>query len=241
MLDDYSEVGNGLQFAGKQEVDKIACAVDAFPEAYEKAVAWGADMLIVHHGITKGAKADQVYDDLLVRKLEPLFEHKLNVYGCHLPLDGHPIYGNNIQLLHALGLKKEGSWALYDGKQLGFYGLAAKSDGTVYTLAEFVQHTESIINHTCQVLPYGPDSVGRVGILTGGGMGALLETPEYQVDTLITGEIAYAGMFWAMERNVNVILGGHYKTETLGVQALCKQIEAKFDIPWTFLDFNFKL
>lgn len=60
-LDEYLSINsfpdksrNGLQVEGKEEVEKIAFAVDACMDTFVKARALGADMLIVHHGLIWG-------------------------------------------------------------------------------------------------------------------------------------------------------------------------------------------
>ena len=35
---------------------------------------------------------------------------------------------------------------------------------------------------------------------------------------------------------MNVLLAGHYATETLGVQAIAAHLSEKFQLPWSFLD-----
>ncbi|MCT6881712.1 MAG: Nif3-like dinuclear metal center hexameric protein, partial [Snodgrassella alvi] len=42
---------NGLQIEGKNEVNRIVCAVTASQAAIDFAVAQQADMLLVHHGM----------------------------------------------------------------------------------------------------------------------------------------------------------------------------------------------
>jgi putative NIF3 family GTP cyclohydrolase 1 type 2 len=57
-----------------------------------------------------------------------------------------------------------------------------------------------------------------------------------KLDAFVTGEGAHHTYFDAMESGINVYYGGHYATETFGVRALAKHIEAKFGIPWEFID-----
>jgi putative NIF3 family GTP cyclohydrolase 1 type 2 len=40
-----------------------------------------------------------------------------------------------------------------------------------------------------------------------------------------------------MERGVNVLLGGHYATETFGVKALAAAVAEHFGVSWQFLDY----
>ena len=48
---DYPGALNGLQMHGRQDVKRIAVAVDASLPVVKKAVESGADLLIVHHGM----------------------------------------------------------------------------------------------------------------------------------------------------------------------------------------------
>ncbi|MCP1365877.1 Nif3-like dinuclear metal center hexameric protein, partial [Halomonas sp. BBD48] len=41
---------NGLQVAGKESVGKVMTGVTACQALLDEAVAWGADLVLVHHG-----------------------------------------------------------------------------------------------------------------------------------------------------------------------------------------------
>ncbi|MCD6140932.1 MAG: Nif3-like dinuclear metal center hexameric protein, partial [Thermococcus sp.] len=97
-LDEYLNVlafpdksRNGLQVEGKEEVEKIAFAVDACMDTFIKARAFGADMLIVHHGLIWGGI--EYVRGLVQKRLKFLLENELNLYAAHLPLDLHPEVG----------------------------------------------------------------------------------------------------------------------------------------------------
>ena len=49
LFEDYAP--NGLQIEGKERVKKVAFAVSATQDSLEQALAWGADALVVHHGV----------------------------------------------------------------------------------------------------------------------------------------------------------------------------------------------
>ena len=55
-------------------------------------------------------------------------------------------------------------------------------------------------------------------------------------DTFITGEGPQSSWLSAEELGVNMIYGGHYATETFGVQALAAHLAKKFRVPWQFVD-----
>jgi len=63
----------------------------------------------------------------------------------------------------------------------------------------------------------------KIGIVTG-GFGDLDQVVRAGLDTLITGEADYPTEVKARELGINLILGVHRETETLGVQCLVKML-----------------
>ena len=57
------------------------------------------------------------------------------------------------------------------------------------------------------------------------------------LDTFITGEGTHHTYHEAMELGVNLVLAGHYATETLGVRAIGDRLVDRFDVESLFLDF----
>jgi len=78
--------------------------------------------------------------------------------------------------------------------------------------------------------------VRRAGVITGAGGSMIADARAAGLDTYITGEGSHHTYFDAEELGLNVFFGGHYATETMGVKALARHLEAKFGLPWTFLD-----
>jgi putative NIF3 family GTP cyclohydrolase 1 type 2 len=78
--------------------------------------------------------------------------------------------------------------------------------------------------------------VARIGIVTGAGTGALREAAAAGLDTLITGEGPHHSYLDAEELRINLVYGGHYATETLGVQELAAHLSRRFGVPWEFAD-----
>jgi putative NIF3 family GTP cyclohydrolase 1 type 2 len=75
-----------------------------------------------------------------------------------------------------------------------------------------------------------------VGVVTGGAAGEITAARQLGIDTFITGEGAHHNYCDAEEGGLNLLLGGHYATETWGVKALGKHLEQRFGLPWTFID-----
>jgi putative NIF3 family GTP cyclohydrolase 1 type 2 len=62
------------------------------------------------------------------------------------------------------------------------------------------------------------------------------EAAEKGIGTLITGEAAHQHFAMAQELHMNLILAGHYATETGGVRAVGQKLKETFGLPVTFLD-----
>lgn len=101
---DFPGAFNGLQIEGPAEIATVASAVDACAATSAAAVAAGADLLIVHHGMFWGATAPLVGP--LFDAVAPLMRRPCALYAAHLPLDGHPEFGNNALLADRLGIPR---------------------------------------------------------------------------------------------------------------------------------------
>src|SRR5690606_20174835 len=94
----YRDVAaNGLQVEGAAEVERLAVAVSTSAHTIGQAAEWGAQAMLVHHGLLWGGGL-QPLTGILGGRLRELFTHDINLIAYHLPLDGHPEIGNNALL-----------------------------------------------------------------------------------------------------------------------------------------------
>lgn len=219
---------NGLQVANSGTVTRIAAAVDACQATIDAAARQGADLLLVHHGLFWGGL--EPLTGRHGRRVRRLMEADLALYSAHLPLDCHPEVGNNAVLARDLGLEDPRPFGTYEGIEIGFAG---RWTGSLGDLAARLTERLGVEPH---VIAKGPERVTRVGVVTGGASGLLREARDAGIDTFITGEGPHHTFFDAEEWGLNVIYGGHYATETVGVRALAAHLEREFDLPWDFID-----
>lgn len=220
----------GLQVEGREEVNKLAVGVDAAHATIDGALAAGAGMLIVHHGIFWG-EARRIAG-AFGRKVRRLIEADLNLYAAHLALDLHPTLGNNAELCRLLGLCPIGSYFAYKGVDVG---ILAKPESET-TFEELAAAFGQVLPPPLLVDASGPERVRRVAVCSGDASRSLEEAQRLGCDTLVTGERDYTMVHVASELGMNVIYGGHYATETLGVQALARHLQEQFGLPWVFVD-----
>lgn len=227
-IPDYPGAHNGLQVANGGNVTRVAAAVDASLPVIEAAVAAGADLLIVHHGIFW--QGVQPLVGARYRKLKAAFDGGLAIYSSHIPLDVHPQLGNNVQLARALGMTD--AEPFFDWKGI-LLGQAAVVEGSCAELRGILAGVVGGPVHSC---PGGGVAAGRVGIITGGAGSEVEAIANCAIDTFITGEGPHWSFPLAQECGINVLYAGHYATETFGVKALAREIKAHFGLPWEFLD-----
>jgi len=225
---DWKNAYNGLQVEGRAEVRRVAVAVDACLATLEQAVAGGADLMIVHHGLFWGSTAPVT--GAYYRRLATLLKNDLVLYACHTPLDAHPEVGNNHVLARRLGLTVGGMFGEFEGVPIGVWA------ETEMPRAAFVRRVRETLGVEPLVLATGPETVRKVGIITGGAGSWIDRAHAIGCDTFLTGEGQHHTYFDAEERGLNVLYAGHYATETVGVQALAAHLEQRFGLETFFID-----
>jgi dinuclear metal center YbgI/SA1388 family protein len=225
-IPDYPGAMNGLQLANLGQVERIVAAVDASLPVIEAVAAGGPGLLIVHHGMFW--QGVQPVTGPFYRKIKIAIEAGLAVYSSHLPLDIHPQFGNNILLARGLGLQNPKPFLDQKGLLIGLKG------DWFGTRSEMSRKMEKFLDGEVHVCPGGPEVISKVGIVTGGAGSEVAKVAAAGVDAFVTGEGPHWSYPLAEELGLNVFYGGHYATETLGVQALCDVVSRKFEMSWNF-------
>jgi dinuclear metal center YbgI/SA1388 family protein len=223
---------NGLQVHGTEDVELVVTGVSAHLALFRQAAMLGAQMVICHHGILWD-KAPRTVTAGVKARLEALFGADLSLLAYHLPLDAHPEIGNNAQICTALGLERSEPFAEHRGRSIGWVGRAHHDGLTPQTLLE--RCSETFGSEPLAFLE-GPERVRTVAVLSGGGAGSLAEAIERGLDAFVTGEPSEPTMAEAREAGVHFIAGGHYATETLGVQRLGEVLAERFGVEHRFVD-----
>lgn len=119
-FDDVSN--NGLQIARTGEgVSRVAFAVDGSLASVRAAAAAGAQLLVVHHGISWGGGIRRLTGGTYA-VVRAAIEADLALYAAHLPLDAHHDVGNNWELARTLGLTRLQPAFSYHGNVIGVTG-----------------------------------------------------------------------------------------------------------------------
>lgn len=222
---------NGLQVQGGDAVARVVFGVDACADLFDEAVAMEADMVVVHHGLSWGDGIPYITGPTAAR-IGTLLRRGVSLYASHLPLDGHPVVGNNAVIAGKLGVVDGVPFHEYGGFAIGVAGALAEP----LSLADLVDHVGERLEADCRAFPGGAEPVRGIGIVSGGGASALADCPAARLECLVTGEITHQHVHEAREAGVSVITAGHYRTEVFGVQALMARTQATFPVECAFVD-----
>jgi len=235
LLKDYCP--NGLQIEGREEIKHIVTGVTASQALIDESVKLKADALLVHHGFF-WKNEDYAIVGMKKRRISTLLAHDINLIAYHLPLDVHPIYGNNAQL----------------GKMLDLQNICGIDDiqptGIVMRgeLKEALTHEQfsSLLQQRLgrQSINVASKSVIKhVAWCTGGGQGYIDKVAdcckgENGIDAFISGEISEQTTHSARELGIDYFAAGHHATERYGAKALGEYLSSQHDLKVSFVDID---
>ncbi len=222
---------NGLQVEGKAIVNRLASAVSVSEKVIRAAADWNADMLLVHHGLIWGERSGPIAGPIRTR-LRLLLGADINLVGYHLPLDAHPILGNNALLIKELGLEMQQPFAKVADQNIGYIASSTPS----IPLRELARRFEILTKRSPTILPGGPDLIDQVAVVSGSGYSTLDEAAGLGCQALVTGDVREPTMALAREFGITVIAGGHEATERLGIQSLADLVSRTFKIETQFFE-----
>jgi dinuclear metal center YbgI/SA1388 family protein len=224
---------NGLQIdSGKNQISKIAVAVDAGESVIDEACKNGADLLIVHHGLFWSTP--ETITGSTARKIKKLMLAGCSLAAYHLPLDANLEVGNGAELARFYGLTNIRAAANYDGMNIG---VSAENDAS-RTLEWFLERSKNMVGALAHplLLSGGKSEITRVLIATGSGNFALDEAVKGGYDLFISGEARHSAFHFSQENQINLLYAGHYATETFGVSALGAFLERILKLRVFFID-----
>jgi dinuclear metal center YbgI/SA1388 family protein len=215
----------GLRVVGSDEVTRIACGVSSSLELFERAVALGAELVLVHHGLF-WRNEPLVVDARLRGRLEALFGGNASLVAYHLALDAHPTLGNNAQLAARVGATPDGP----------FEGVGLGCSLPPVAVDELAGRVEEAVGRAPLVLRGGDGDVRRLAVSTGAAGYSLIQAAHGGYDALLTGEPEEPNPATARELGIHLIAAGHHATERLGVQALAAELATRFGLAWEYVE-----
>lgn len=224
---------NGIQIQNSdpehKPIDKVAFAVDACEATALEAAALGAQALFVHHGLFWGDCT--VLTGSQYKRIAAFIKNDIALCAYHIPLDAHEKLGNNAGLADRIGLKKREPFGEWKNMTIGVKGVL-RSPLSADELASLVMRPEK----KAVVFPFGPQKIRTVGIISGGAGEDVRQAAAERLDAYITGAFEHEDYHFAKEAGINVIAGGHYETETVGVNLVRAKLEKDLRMETAFID-----
>lgn len=221
---------NGLQVEGRAGIARVVCGVTASRALIERAIALQADAIIVHHGWFWKSEDPRV-TGIRRQRLGLLLAHDINLFGYHLPLDAHPVLGNNVQLAQVLGWQVESPCAEQSLVLLGSLPHAMPAGEVARSVAARLAREPLLIAEPQRV-------VRRVAWCTGGAQSYFEHAIAAGVDLFLSGEISEQTVHLARETGVAYLAAGHHATERYGVQALATWLQREHELEAIFVDID---
>ncbi|RTE87314.1 MULTISPECIES: Nif3-like dinuclear metal center hexameric protein [Gammaproteobacteria] len=229
LIKDFSP--NGLQVEGGNEIAKVVTGVTASQALIDKAISAQADAILVHHGYFWKNEAQPIVG-MKKRRIAALLEANINLIGYHLPLDVHPEFGNNVQLLKRLEAVEIEPVAEIKPEGLLMKGrLAQKVSGS-----QFARDIEALVQRKLVASVQSEKLIETVAVCTGGGQSFIEQAVECGVDAFITGEVSEQTIHVARECGIQFFAAGHHATERFGVFALGEKIKNELGLSVQFID-----
>lgn len=205
---------NGLQIQGSPVIERIVCGVSLTQELIDLAISQQADTIVVHHGLFWG-KEDPALVGIKYQRVAKLIKNDINLIAYHLPLDNHPVMGNNRGIAKSLGIEVSGQ----TGEQnLLWYGKLIQP----LKLSQLIDKYHNLTGHRPQYFGADDKIISTLAWCSGGAQSMFHDAINLGVDGYLSGEISEPIMSLSKESDVTYIAGGHYVSERFGVMELNK-------------------
>lgn len=222
-------IPNGLQIEGKEKIKKITTGVTISQELIKKSIKLKSDAIIVHHGFFWKNEQKNIQNIKKIR-LKTILSNDINIYNYHLPLDAHPIVGNNVMLGKMIDVKIE--------KFINPF-LPIGNISNEITYKNLKKHLHKVLKQKPIYCGYNKcKKIKKIAWCTGNGKSFIWKAIEAKADAFITGEISEQIFYIAKEMKIHFYAAGHHATERFGIIELGNWINKKYDIPVEFIDTN---
>lgn len=223
---------NGLQIEGRAEIKTVISGVTASQALIEQAIENNADMLLVHHGYFWKGENESI-SGIKYQRIKCLIEAGISLVAYHLPLDAHPLYGNNAKLAEIFDFEIAGQFPAGKGS-VGMHG-RLKIPLTAHEFSEKITQKLGRVP-----LHIGTDNkkIESIAWCSGAAQNYIIEAAEFGMDAYLSGEISEQTVHLAREYGIQFFAAGHHATERYGVKALGQHLEQHFGVSHRFIDID---
>lgn len=222
---------NGVQVEGKSEIKRICTAVTASQDAIDEAIANRADALLVHHGYFWRGE-EPVITGMKRQRIAALLSHDITLLAYHLPLDCHPVLGNNALIAKRLHIDSPTMHQAGKTNNLLWSGKLPKP----LTALAFSKLLETQFRRPPLHIAGHDRLISQIAWCSGGAQDFISDASQLGVDAFISGEVSERTYYQAKELGIDYFACGHHATERFGIEALGQHLAAQFQLETIFFD-----
>lgn len=198
----------------KKEVKKIYVALDVTGDVINDAISFGADLVITHHPLIF-APVSNVLSDSLVYKAVVSGMSFVASHTCLDKAEG----GVNTCLANKVGIKN-----LKVSEKDAFLKYGEIEPCTAEELAKKIK---SALGGSVSFIDSGK-TIKTVALCSGSGGDLVAEAKSLGADAFLTGEAKHHEYLLSTEIGVSMLVAGHFETENIVCEYLCKSLNEKF-------------
>ena len=210
-----------------KEIKKIYIALDATDEVIDEAVTWGADMLLTHHPMIFKPVKRVTDQDFIGRRLMKMIQNDLSYYAMHTNYDVKGMAALSAEYLDMEDMEVLDVTSVENGIEEGIGRVGSlKCEMTLTQCCEFVK--EKLVLPNIKVFGNLGTKVKRIAVSPGSGKSVISSALAKQADVLVTGDVDHHEGIDAVAQGLTVIDAGHYGTEYIYVEDMCKFCQEHF-------------
>lgn len=207
----------------QREVKRIYIALDATDRTIDRAVSFGAELLLTHHPLIFGGIRSVTADDCTGRRLIKLIENGISCYAMHTNYD---VLGMASLASDLLGLTETSVLEeVRDGEGIGRTGKLPK-EMTLKECACYVKERFSIPDVRIFGDPEG--TVSTAAISPGSGKSMTHPALKKGADVLISGDIDHHTGIDMADSGLSIIDAGHYGLEHIYIADMENFLRERF-------------
>ena len=199
------------------EIKRVLIALDCTPTTAQEAIDLGADLLLTHHPQFFHGVKSIGFSSPVTGAAALLLRHGVGHFAAHTNLDAAE-GGVNDVLSRCLGLVDVEPIPPENIGRVGFLPTPMK-------LFALVERCNCLLNSHAAYTGDPDRLVSQVAVLGGAGGGDIEYAQAAGAEAYITGEAKHSQILEARERDLPLILCGHYETEQVILKSLYDRLQ----------------
>ena len=215
---EWDNDGLMLSGNGSKKVEKALVCLDVTADAVDFAISGGYDVIISHHPMIFSGLKSVTEDNFISKKVIKLLSADVSVMSFHTRLDAADGGVNDTlaAIFELSDVEKFGK----DGEELGRVGYLPRE----MTLEDFARLVKEKLSADCVSFADCGKKVSRVALLGGAGEDFIGDARRAGADTYLTGTLGYHDLTDAPDKDINLVVAGHFFTENPICDMLAKTL-----------------